>query len=89
MGTNRYNIRHLARITVQAATPIAIGSGEKDIETDAQIIRDVNDLPYIPATAIAGVIRHALGLTDKEDSTWGFQKKDKDNGKEKRRAKAY
>ncbi len=80
MGTNRYNIRHLARITVQAATPIAIGSGEKDIETDAQIIRDVNDLPYIPATAIAGVIRHALGLTDKEDSTWGFQKKDKDNG---------
>ncbi len=80
MGTNRYNIRHLARFIVEAATPIAIGSGEKDIETDAQIIRDVNDLPYIPATAIAGVIRHALGLTDKEDSTWGFQQKDNGEG---------
>ena len=80
MDKNRYNIRHLARIIVEAATPLAIGSGEKDIETDAQIIRDVNDLPFIPATAIAGVIRHALGLTDKNSPTWGFQEKDSDNG---------
>ena len=80
--SERNNIRHLARLVVEAKTPIAIGSGEKSIETDARIIKDVNGLPYIPATAIAGVLRHALDETGKKDhfKLWGYQipKKKKD-----------
>ncbi len=56
-----YTYRLLARIVIEAKTPIAIGTGEKDIITDSTVARDVNGLPYIPGTAIAGVVRHALG----------------------------
>lgn len=55
-----YTYRTLARIVLEAETPLKIGSGEKDITTDAGISLDVNGLPYIPGSAIAGVIRHAL-----------------------------
>ena len=80
--SERNNIRHLARLVVEAKTPLAVGSGEKSIETDARIIKDINGLPYIPATAIAGVLRHALDETGKKDhcKLWGYQipKKKKD-----------
>ncbi len=86
----KYNIRHLARILIEAETPIAVGSGEKSIETDAQVIKDVNGLPYIPATSIAGVVRNAMGESGKDNKSieWGYQiankkndEKNKENGK--------
>lgn len=60
MQTTTYNTRLIARVTIEAATPLAIGSGKKSILTDATINRDVNDLPFIPGTTIAGLIRHAI-----------------------------
>lgn len=77
MSEERYNIRHLARIVLQAETPIAVGSGEKDVETDARVIKDVNGLPYIPATSIAGVLRHAMGESEESNTSevWGYQLK--------------
>ena len=60
MQTTTYNTRLIARVTIEAATPLAIGSGKKSILTDATIIRDANDLPFIPGTTIAGLIRHAI-----------------------------
>jgi len=79
---DRYNLRYLARILIEAETPIAVGSGEKTIETDAQVIKDVNGLPYIPATAIAGVVRHAMKESSEDNTSidWGFQKEDKGAG---------
>ncbi len=73
----RYNIRHIARVVVEATTPIAVGSGEKDIMTDARVIKDVNGLPYIPATSVAGVLRHAMGESDEDNKSemWGYQMK--------------
>ena len=56
-----YTHRLVARVTIEAATPLAVGSGEKDITTDALVIKDFNGLPYIPGTAIAGILRHAIG----------------------------
>ena len=38
-----------------------IGNGEKNISTDAMIATDANNLPHIPATTIAGLLRHAIG----------------------------
>lgn len=65
MTTKRYTYRHIVRMTVEAATPLAVGTGKgSDILTDAPVAKDVNGLPYIPATSIAGVLRHAMGYAD-------------------------
>lgn len=64
MGRKNYRYRNLARVIIEAAGPIAIGSGDKDFITDAPVLKDVNGLPYIPGTSIAGVIRHAIGHSE-------------------------
>ena len=61
INQSKYAHRLLARFVIEAETPLAVGSGEKDILTDALVATDVNELPYIPGTAIAGVMRHAIG----------------------------
>lgn len=58
MTTNK--LRYLARIIIQAETPLAVGSGERNALTDQMVATDVNGLPYIPGTTLAGVLRHAL-----------------------------
>ncbi len=84
MTKTRYKHRHIARLTVETATPLALGTGKgSDILTDAPVAKDVNGLPYIPATSIAGVLRHAMGYTeDKSDGNpFGYLgDKDKDSG---------
>jgi len=66
--------RFLARIIIEAATPLAVHSGEKKVQTDAIVIRDVNGLPYIPGSSIAGVIRHAWKDAGNDvDKLFGFQ----------------
>ncbi len=65
MTATRYTHRHIARLTVEAETPLAVGTGKgSDILTDAPVAKDVNGLPYIPATSIVGVLRHAMGYAD-------------------------
>lgn len=56
----RYKYRFLARIIIETITPLAVGNGESDFMTDALVATDVNGLPYIPGTTLAGVIRHSL-----------------------------
>ena len=81
MQTTKYNHRLIARITIEAETPLAIGSGKKSILTDAAINRDANGLPFIPGTTLAGLIRHAI---DEElaNRLMGFIKKKKDKNGE-------
>ena len=70
------------RLTVEAATPLAVGTGKgSDILTDAPVAKDVNGLPYIPATSIAGVLRHAMGYAEDktEDNPFGYISKSDDN----------
>ena len=70
--------RYLARFIVEGETPIMIGSGEKGILTDHLLMRDMNGLPYIPGTALTGVLRHMLTdeLQDENiiNSLFGFHK---------------
>lgn len=77
-----YTHRFLARFVIEAKTPLAVGSGEKDIITDALVAKDVNGLPYIPGTAIAGVVRSMLKQQDIDntDEFFGFQKKNGGEG---------
>lgn len=74
-----YKYRQIARILVEAESPIAVGTGESDILTDAPVAHDFNGLPYIPATSLAGVIRHALDIKDDTDSIFGYH--DRKGGK--------
>ena len=76
-----FTYRFLARFVIEAETPIAVGTGGKNIVTDAVVATDINGLPYIPGTAIAGVIRHLLEEAGVDtDEHFGYQEKDKGNG---------
>lgn len=80
MEQTRYNKRYLARVVVEAATPLAVGTGNKDVLTDALVARDLNGLPYIPGSSIAGVLRHIIGDNNDKNSIFGFQEGDKGRG---------
>lgn len=88
MKTSGYTYTHrfLARFVIEAETPLAVGSGEKDILTDALVATDVNGLPYIPGTAIAGVVRHMIEEVKPEyfnvNKIFGFQDKKDGRGSE-------
>lgn len=72
MSEISYKYRFLARVVLEAKTPLAIGSGKEDIFTDALVATDVNGLPYIPGTSIAGVLRSMIG--DKQtEPFFGFK----------------
>ncbi len=70
------NQRFLARVILEAVTPLQIGTGEKDVVTDQLVALDVNQLPYIPGTAVAGVLRnivtHEIG-EENVNQIFGFQ----------------
>lgn len=72
MKNTSYTHRYLAKIVMEAETPLSVGSGEKNITTDALVITDVNGLPYIPGTALAGIVRHAIGEEEAREF-FGFQ----------------
>lgn len=74
-----YNYRHLAKIVVEAETPLAISTGYANILTDSPVVTDINGLPYIPATSLAGVLRHALGIKENDKTTY-FGHHDVDGG---------
>lgn len=76
---NTYKYRLLSRITLEALSPLVIGSGNKNIKTDSVVAKDVNELPYIPATTLAGLIRHSL--PEEEQRKWmGYQTKEESCG---------
>ena len=66
MEDKKNTYRFLARIVVETKTPLNIGSGNKNIKTDSLILRDVNGLPFIPGTTIAGLLRHSLSKEQRE-----------------------
>lgn len=51
------NIKVL-KLVLETASPMAIHTGNREVGFDNQLVRDVNGLPLIPATAFAGVWRH-------------------------------
>ena len=49
---------HVARVVLEAKSPSMIASGEYDPNLDVVLARDVNGLPMVPATGIAGALRN-------------------------------
>ncbi len=53
------------KITFVLASPLALGSGE-NANTDKDLMKDSNGIPFIPASSVAGVLRESL---EKKDET--------------------
>ncbi len=69
---------YTAHITIEAKTPLKVGSNNSDFLQDAPVQKDWNALPMILGTSIAGVLRE-LYDGDK-DKLFGFQKEKEDEG---------
>lgn len=50
-------ILHLVRLTMEAKTPISLGSGEIDADSDVLLCRDASGLPTIPGSSLQGSLR--------------------------------
>jgi len=50
---------YIARLVLETATPLSIATGRDDGIADNLLVRDANDLPAIPGSSFAGVLRHA------------------------------
>ena len=73
-----YTHRYIARVVLQAETPLFVGSGETSLLKDALVHRDTHDFPMIQGPSLAGVLRHSLedGLSEKDEkwnSFFGYQ----------------
>ena len=55
-----YTHKYIARFVLEAKSPFAVFSGKTGLNADKLFIRDVNGLPFIPGTSLAGVLRHNL-----------------------------
>lgn len=68
-----YQYRFLARIIIEAKAPLNIGSGNKGVKSDSLVLRDVNGLPFIPGTTLAGLLRHSLDTEEEKATVFGSQ----------------
>ena len=64
-----YNKIYVARIIVEADTPLFVGSGEVGLLSDMQVQRDHLGLPMIMGTTLAGVLRNEFQSNKKKDFT--------------------
>jgi CRISPR/Cas system CSM-associated protein Csm3 (group 7 of RAMP superfamily) len=72
-----YPLRYVARVTIEFTTPFHVGSGRDGAVADAEVVRDVNGLPAVPGSSLAGVLRSAfLSRSDEKvcDALFGFQR---------------
>ncbi len=53
-----YPIFYLARLVLETRTPLSIIAGRGDGTFDTLLVRDANNLPVLPGSSIAGVLRH-------------------------------
>jgi len=66
------SIMRWARIMVECASPLSLGSGAVPSEGDMEILRDANGLPMLPGTSIAGALRSKL-TPEIQKTLFGFQ----------------
>jgi len=76
-----YCRRYVARIVIETLSPLSVGTGESSMITEQVVAKDVNGLPYIPGTAIAGILRNTIGEHIAK-SFFGFNLENIDNSGE-------
>lgn len=58
MNPQREPVIHLARVVLEAATPLSVSTGQPDGVFDTALVTDANGLPALPGSSLAGVLRH-------------------------------
>lgn len=53
-----YKYVHVARIVLESQSAFSVNSGLSDAQFDNLVVRDANQLPAIPGTTLAGILRH-------------------------------
>ena len=79
MSRSEQNHLNLARIVIEAATPLSVSTGTPDNVFDSALVRDANGLPAIPGSSLVGVLRHLWWDLHGEasmDDLFGFQKRE-------------
>lgn len=76
MSRSSLNKVRVAHITIELATPVAIGAGRSIGTEDAPIVLDAFGLPFIPGTSLAGVLRslyaqQPIAQTVREETVFG------------------
>jgi len=81
MRNTYFPLRYVARIIVEAKTPLTIGTGVSDLVADNIVALDVNGLPMIPGTSLCGVLRNlAKSEVAQTDNIFGYQKSSNNEG---------
>jgi len=60
---------YIARLVLETRTPLSISAGRGDGVFDTVLVRDVNSLPALPGSSIAGVLRHLYQYNYADQST--------------------
>ncbi len=84
--------RYIAKIILEAETPLFVGSGETSLTADAIVMRDAYGFPMIPGTSLAGVLRHALEYPEAKcdwKEFFGYQDGSEGKGSKLRISSAY
>lgn len=72
-------VLHLARCVLEATTPLSVSTGNPDGVFDTALVTDANDLPALPGSSLAGVLRHlwrdSYGTKSHDDTLFGYQNK--------------
>ncbi|HVY70890.1 MAG TPA: RAMP superfamily CRISPR-associated protein [Verrucomicrobiae bacterium] len=81
----RLPLRRIARVTIEFLTPFHIGAGCGGDGLDALVVTEVNGLPTIPGSSLAGVLRGAYRASTgpqsrRAEDLFGFQEEDKGSG---------
>jgi CRISPR/Cas system CSM-associated protein Csm3 (group 7 of RAMP superfamily) len=76
----RISEKLVLRGILKLESPLLIGCGTAEL-TDCDVLVDGDGVPYIPATSIAGVLRHALcggqeKMNDNAKNFWGYAEGD-------------
>lgn len=71
---------YIARAVLENATALSLVTGHPEHGFDSVLVRDANNLPTIPGTALAGVLRHhfeTLHDNKMAEDVFGFQRGDR------------
>lgn len=82
--------RYVANITIEAKTPLKVGSKTIDFLQDSPVQKDWNDLPMILGTSLAGVLRKEFRDKfgeNKTDDIFGYESKKEDKNVDREKIK--
>ena len=77
MISHRQPTVRIARVVLEALTPLSVSTGSPDGVFDTDVVTDANGLPAIPGTSLAGILRHLWQEHHGESSSeslFGFQR---------------